>query len=59
MNDFLQLDILFPIGALLLAIAIIYGMMQYRTRNRSNDAVAQRVVKERYENPSQWDGNRR
>lgn len=59
MNDFLQLDVLFPIGALLLAIALIYGMMQYRTRNRGNDAVAQRIVKERYENPSRWDGNRR
>jgi hypothetical protein len=58
MNNILSLDILFPIGAVLLAAALVYGMWQYRTRNRRNDDTAQRIVRERYENPSRWDGNK-
>lgn len=44
-------ELVFPLGVLILLIGLVYGFWQYKTRNRANDRIADRVVRERYEDP--------
>jgi len=46
-----QGEILWGVGALLLLVALIYGMIQYRTRNRANDPVSEKAAKTLYDDP--------
>ena len=54
METFYSWEMLFPIGTLILLIALVYGLMQYRKRNRANDEIAQKVVRDRYEHLEKW-----
>lgn len=54
MESFLAWELVYPIGTLVLLIAMVYGFVQYRRRNRANDRTADRVVRDRYEHPEKW-----
>lgn len=55
MNQMLAWELVYPLGALILLLAIVYGLWQYRHRNRSADRIGDRVVRDRYEHPEKWD----
>jgi ABC-type dipeptide/oligopeptide/nickel transport system permease component len=42
------LEIVYFAGALVLLVALIYGTLSYRYRNRSADRVAEDIVRDRY-----------
>jgi hypothetical protein len=54
MDSFFAWELVYPIAALLLLAALIYGVVQYRKRNRADDQRADRVVRDRYEHPEKW-----
>lgn len=51
-------EMLWGVGALLLLVALIYGMIQYRTRNRANDPVSEKATKALYDDPDGFDAKR-
>ena len=54
MESFFAWEMVYPIATLILLIALVYGLMQYRRRNRASDETAQKVVRDRYEHPEKW-----
>ena len=48
---FFSWELIYPVGALILIAAMAYGYWQYKSRDRRNDRVAERVTRERYEDP--------
>lgn len=42
------LEIVFFIGAFLLLVALIYGVLAYHSRDRAADHVAEEIARERY-----------
>ncbi|MFN4142540.1 HIG1 domain-containing protein [Aestuariivirga sp.] len=55
MENFFAWEIIYPVATLALLGALIYGLWQYRHRNRRNDRIADEVVRDRYEHPEKWD----
>lgn len=53
-----QFEMLWGLGALLLLAALIYGVIQYRTRNRANDPVSEEAAKALYDDPDGYDRKR-
>jgi hypothetical protein len=51
----MQNEILYGLGALLLALAIGWAMWRVRTRNKSNDAITEAATRELRENPEGYD----
>lgn len=49
-----QPEVLWGVGALLLFLALIYGMIQYKTRNRANDEVSEKAAKALYDDPARY-----
>ena len=49
-----QPEILWGVGVVLLLAALIYGMVQYRTRNRANDRVSDAAAKALYDDPERY-----
>lgn len=56
MNDVLQPGMILPIGEVLLAVSLFYGMWECRT---SDLRVTHGAVRKCSENPSRGDGGRR
>jgi uncharacterized membrane protein len=54
MDSFFAWELVYPIATLALLIAMVYGAVQYRKRNRANDRRADEVVRDRYEHPEKW-----
>jgi hypothetical protein len=54
MESFLAWELIYPIATLALLAAMVYGFIQYRRRNRSDDRIREQVVRERYEHPEKW-----
>lgn len=54
MESFFAWEPVYPIGALILLLALIYGTLQYRRRSRREERRAERVVRDRYEHPEKW-----
>lgn len=54
-----QAEMLWGVGALLLLVALIYGVIQYRTRNRANDPVSERATKALYDDMDGYDDAKR
>lgn len=54
MESFLAWELVFPIGTLVLLIALVYGTLQYRNRSRAQERLADKVVRDRYEHPEKW-----
>lgn len=44
-------EILYPIGALLLLGALLWGVVQYHTRNRANDPITEKATRDLYDKP--------
>jgi hypothetical protein len=42
------LEVVYFIGAVILLAALIYGVLQYATRNRSADKVGEETTRDRY-----------
>lgn len=53
-----QAETLWGVGAVLLLLALIYGVIQYRTRNRANDPVTDKAAKALYDDPEGYDAKR-
>jgi hypothetical protein len=51
-------EVFFGIGVAVLLIALIWGMIQYKTRNRANDRVTEKAAKKLYDNPETYDRKR-
>lgn len=53
-----QPEVLWGVGALLLLFVLIYGMIQYKSRNRANDPVSEKAAKALYDDPAHYDEKR-
>lgn len=52
MQNFLSWEMLYAIGAAVLALGIVYGLVSYYTRNRRNDALTDDATREQYDHGS-------
>ena len=52
METFLSWEMLYVVGAALLALGIVYGLVSYYTRNRRNDALTEDATREQYDHES-------
>jgi hypothetical protein len=48
-------EIVYPLGALLLFIAIAYGVVQSRRRSRREKAITETATRELYEHPARYE----
>lgn len=48
------LELLYGVGALLLAAALVWGVVQYRTRNKANDPLTEAATREEYDHPDRY-----
>lgn len=53
-----QGEVLWGVGALLLLAALIYGVIQYKTRNRASDPVSEKATKALYDDLEGYDAKR-
>ena len=51
----LSWEILYPIGTVILAGGLAYGMWKYHTRNKANDPITEQATREQYEHPKSYD----
>lgn len=47
-------EIFFGLGALVLLAVLVWGVNQYRTRNRANDPVTEAATREEYDHPDSY-----
>ena len=47
-------EIVYSIGALVLLVAIIWGVMQNKKRNRANDPITEAATRESYKHPETY-----
>ena len=52
------LEIVYGIGVVVLAVGLIYGILQYKARNRKNDAITEEATREQYAHPETYDERR-
>lgn len=48
-------ELLYGLGALLLAGAVAYGLLRNRGRNKANDAITERATREEYHHPDRYE----
>jgi hypothetical protein len=48
-------EIMYGVGALILLGGIIWGVRDYKTRNRRNDRITEEAVRERYKHPETYE----
>lgn len=48
-------EILYGFGALALMAALVWGVVQYKRRNRANDAVTEAATRAEYNNPDTYE----
>jgi hypothetical protein len=58
MDQIIAWEMVYPLGIIILAIGIAFGMWRYSKRNRADTREANAVVRDRYEHPGKWDGNK-
>lgn len=51
----MQLELLYGVGALLLAAALVWGIIQYRTRNKANDPLTEAATRDEYDHPDTYE----
>jgi hypothetical protein len=51
-------EVLYGIGGAVLLVALIWGMIQYKTRNRANDRVTEKAADTLYDNPETYERKR-
>ena len=47
-------EILFSLGTLILLAALVYGFVQYRSRNKANDAITEEATRQLREDPEAY-----
>ncbi len=47
-------EIVFGLGALALALGIAWGLVQYKRRNKANDALTEAATHEEYHHPERF-----
>jgi hypothetical protein len=45
-------EILYGVGAVVLFVALAYGMIQYKSRNRANDRITDEATRAEYDDPA-------
>ena len=55
----LSWEMLWPIGTVILAGLLVYGLVKYYTRNKANDRITEQATREQYEHPRSYDDERR
>ena len=48
-------ELLYGVGALVLMIALVWGITQYKTRNKANDAVTEAATRAEYDHPETYE----
>ncbi|WP_369062001.1 hypothetical protein ABOZ73_07470 [Caulobacter sp. 73W] len=48
-------EMAFPIGVILLGLALAYGLLRYKTRNKANDNITEEATREEYSHPATYD----
>lgn len=48
-------EIAWPLGALLLGLAIAWGLWSYHTRNKANDRLTEEATREMYKHPDSYE----
>lgn len=48
------LELLYGVGALALLVALVWGIAQYKARNRANDPVTEAATREEYDHPDRY-----
>lgn len=51
----LSWELLYGLGALFIALAIAYGLMRNRGRNKANDAITEQATLEEYQHPERYE----
>jgi hypothetical protein len=51
-------EVLYGVGVVALLAALIWGMIQYKTRNRANDRVTDKAAEALFDNPETYDRKR-
>jgi hypothetical protein len=52
-------ELLFGLGALALFLALAWGFIRYKTRNRANDAITEEATRQMREDPEAYDNGGR
>lgn len=50
----LSWELAFPIGVILLGLAVAWGLLRNRTRNKANDALTEEATREEYSHPQTY-----
>lgn len=50
----LPLELLYGVGALALLIALVWGIAQYKARNKANDPITEAATREEYDHPDHY-----
>ena len=59
MHQFLSWEIFYGLGAVALGAGLIYGIVQYHSRNRRNDPITEEATRMEYDEPQAYaDGGR-
>jgi hypothetical protein len=48
-------EVFYGLGALLLLAALVWGITQYKRRNRANDAITEQATRAEYDRPATYD----
>ena len=51
-------EILYGLGALVLLAVLVWGVTQYKTRNKANDRVTEAATRDEYDRPDTYDQDR-
>ncbi|HEY0650153.1 hypothetical protein [Phenylobacterium sp.] len=49
------LELLYGLGALVLLAALVWGIVQYKTRNKANDPLTEAATREEYDHPETYE----
>ena len=50
----MSLELLYGVGALALLAVIVWGYVQYKSRNRANDPITEAATREEYDHPDTY-----
>jgi hypothetical protein len=48
------MELIYGLGALVLMVALVWGIVQYKTRNKANDALTEAATREEYDHPDRY-----
>lgn len=52
MENILSWEMLYVLGTVVLGLGLVYGVVSYYTRNRTNDALTEEATREQYDHAS-------